>query len=342
MTRYFVRRIVQAIPTFFGVTIISFLLMISAPGDPIQLITFNPDNDPATTEALRRKLGLDQPPLVQYLYWLVGNDWARIDLDGDGTGDVNGERYGLLRGDLGQSIRMKQPVGQLIMERIPATLQLTLTALLVGYAFGILLGVLSAAYQGTWVDQFIRLVSVIGNAVPAFWLGLIFIIVFSVKLDWLPMSGSRNVGGSGGGGGIFDSLRYMAMPVAVLSLGVIANISRYVRTSMLEVASADYVRTARAKGLTETAVTWRHVVRNALLPVATFIGPAIGGLLGGAVVIEQVFSWPGMGRLVVDGVFQRDYPLVMGSVMVGAVMFIVGLMVSDVLYVLIDPRIRLE
>lgn len=341
MTRYFFRRVLQGVPTFFGVTIISFLLMISAPGDPIQLITFNPENDPKTTEDLRRKLGLDQPPLVQYLYWLIGNDWAQIDLDGDGTGDVSGERYGLLRGDMGQSIRFKQPVAQVMVERIPATLQLTLSALIMGYIIGILFGVLSAAYQGTWVDQFVRLISVIGNAVPAFWLGLIFIIIFSVNLGWLPMSGSRNVGG-GGAGGPLDTVRYMVMPVTVLALGVIANVSRFVRTSMLEVATQDYVRTARAKGLGESTITWRHIMRNALLPVATLLGPAIGGLLGGAVVIEQVFSWPGMGRLIVDGVFQRDYPLVMGSVVMGAVLFILGLIISDVLYVLIDPRIRLE
>lgn len=340
MTTHFIRRLLQGVPTFFGVTILSFLLMLAAPGDPIQLITFNTDNDPSAVEALRRKLGLDQPPLMQYLYWLVGNDWVPIDLDGDGEPDTTGERLGLLRGDLGQSIRYKQPVTAVIVERIPLTLQLTLTALVVGYALGITFGVLSSAFQGSWVDQFIRLISVIGNAIPAFWLGLILIIVFSVNLGWLPMGGSRTIGG--GAVGPLDSLRYMIMPVTVLSLGIIANVSRYVRTSMLEVASQDYVRTARAKGLSEPAITWRHIVRNALLPVATLLGPAIGGLLGGAVVIEQVFSWPGMGRLVVDGVFQRDYPLVMGSVVMGAVLFIIGLIVSDMLYVLIDPRIRLD
>lgn len=338
MGRYILRRIIQGIPTFFGVTIISFILMVSAPGDPIRLITWNPASNPEQTEALRRRLGLDQPALVQYVYWLVGNDWVNIDTDGDGEGDTYGTRQGLLRGDLGESLRQRQSVLDLIVERIPATLQLTLSALVVGYLVGILLGVLAASYQGSIIDQLVRVVSVIGNAIPAFWLGLILIIVFSVNLDILPMGGMRDIASSGGFD-LMERLRHLALPVGVLSLSIIANISRYTRTSMLEVIGQDYVRTAQAKGLSSRTITWRHVIRNALLPVATFLGPALGGLLGGAVIVEQVFSWPGMGRLVVDSVFTRDYPIVMGSVVVGSVLFIFGLLISDILYGLLDPRI---
>jgi peptide/nickel transport system permease protein len=333
MGKLLLRRFLQGIPTFFGVTIIAFLIMMTAPGDPITLITFAPRRDAASIESMRHQLGLDQPVLTQYLYWLVGNDWVELD------DAARGMRMGLLRGDLGQSIRYRQPVTQLIAERIPATLQLTLTALVIGYGLGVILGVLAAVYHKTWIDGLIRIFTVLGNAVPAFWLGLLLIIVFSTKLNLLPSGGMREFG-SRGDPTLGELISHMILPVFVLSLGTIAFVSRFMRTELLEVLTQDYVRTARAKGLSNQPVWWRHAVRNALLPVATFIGPAVGTLLSGAVIVEQVFDWPGMGRLVVNAVFQRDYPLVMGSVVVASVLFILGVMLSDILYGLLDPRIR--
>lgn len=340
MGRYFLRRLLQGIPTFFGVTIISFLMMQAAPGDPIALITFAPNSRPETAETMRRQLGLDQPPLLQYVYWLVGNDWTLVDVDGDGVGETAGPRKGLLRGDLGQSLQQKRPVLELITERIPATLQLTVSALLVGYGVGVILGVIAAVYHKTWVDHLVRIISVIGNAIPAFWLGLLLIIVFSVQLGALPMSGMRDI--TSRGFDLGDILAHMVLPVAVLSLNTIAFISRFTRTEVLEVLEQDFIRTARAKGLQNRAVWWWHALRNALIPVATFVGQSLGTLLAGAVIIEKVFSWPGMGRLVVDGVFQRDFPLVMGSVVIASVMFIAGVLFSDLLYAWLDPRIRLR
>ena len=342
MFRYFLRRLLQGIPTFFGVTILSFLIMLRAPGDPVTLITFAPNSNPETAETMRRQLGLDQPPLTQYIYWLIGNDWTLVDVDGDGVGETPGERLGLLRGDLGNSIKQKTPVMQLIGERVTATLQLTVSALILGYGVGILLGVLAAVFYKTWIDQLIRVISVIGNAVPAFWLGLLLIIVFSVQLDVLPMSGMRDITRRGNDFDLWDTVSHMILPVSVLSLNTIAFISRFTRTQVLEILEQDYVRTAFAKGL-KTPVVWvRHALRNALLPVATFLGPSIGTLLAGSVIIEQVFQWPGMGKLIIDAVFQRDYPVVMGSVVVASVMFILGVLLSDLMYVIIDPRIQLD
>ncbi|MDX1991287.1 MAG: ABC transporter permease [bacterium] len=346
MGRYFLRRLLQGIPTFFGVTVLSFLVMVSAPGDPVALITFSPNRDPESAEILRRQLGLDQPPLVQYLYWLVGNDWRMMDINGDGDTndevDGYGQRVGLLRGDLGNSIRNERPVLELIVERIPATLLLTFSALVVGYGAGILLGLIAAVYHKTWIDQLVRVLTVIGNAIPAFWLGLILIIFLSVRADLLPMGGIRDISDRSDAFNPVETLRHMVMPVFVLSLGTIAFVSRFTRTEILEVLAQDYIRTARAKGLAERVVWQRHATRNALLPVATFIGPGLGTLLSGAVIIEQVFDWPGMGRLVVNAVLQRDYPLVMGSVVVAAVLYILGVLLSDMLYALLDPRIQLD
>jgi peptide/nickel transport system permease protein len=286
---------------------------------------------------MRHALGLDQPILTQYLYWLVGNDWVQIDSNEDGA--VYGSRQGLLRGDLGQSIKYKQPVSKLIVERIPATIQLTFTALVIGYGAGILLGVLAAVYHKTWIDELVRIITVLGNAVPAFWLGLILIIVFSTKLNLLPAGGLRDIT-SRGDPTLGETVSHMIMPVFVLSLGTIAFVSRFMRTELLEVLTQDYVRTARSKGLSNNTIWWLHAARNALIPVATFLGPALGTLLSGAVIIEQVFDWPGIGRLVVNAVFQRDYPLVMGSVVIASVLFIVGLILSDIFYSILDPRIR--
>lgn len=338
MSRIVIRRLLQGIPTFFGITVIAFVIMMSAPGDPITLITFAPRRDIASIESMKRTLGLDQPVLTQYVYWLVGNDWREVNTTEDGT-PVYGTRQGLLRGDLGNSIAYKQPVLKLIAERIPATLQLTLTALVIGYGTGIILGVLAAVYHKTWIDEVVRVITVVGNAVPAFWLGLLMIIVFSTNLGILPSGGMRNIA-SRGPQPLTDAIAHMIMPVFVLSLGTIAFVSRFMRTELLEVLTQDYIRTARSKGLRNTLVWWKHATRNALIPVATFVGPAIGTLLSGAVIIEQVFDWPGIGRLVVNAVFQRDYPLVMGSIVIASAMFILGVILSDIFYGLLDPRIR--
>ena len=341
MFKYLQRRVIQAIPTFFGVTILSYLVILTAPGDPVAMITFSPNPSAEAMASMRRQLGLDQPPLLQYVYWLVGNDWTTIDIDGDGVGETPGQRRGLLRGDLGNSIKQKRPVMDLIAQRVPATLRLTVSALVLGYLIGVALGVLAAVFHRTWVDQAIRIVSVVGNAVPAFWLGLLLIIVFGVQLDLLPISGMRNITRRGGFD-LGDALRHMILPVSVLSLNTIAFISRFTRTQMLEVLQQDYVRTAYAKGLQAKVVWLRHALKNGLLPVATFLGPSIGTLLAGSVIIEQVFQWPGMGKLIIDAVFSRDYPLVMGSVVMASIMFIAGVLLSDLMYVLLDPRIRLE
>ena len=341
MVKYFQRRLLQAIPTFFGVTILSFMIILSAPGDPVAMITWGPDMHSEANDAMRRQLGLDQPPLTQYLYWLVGNDWALIDYDGDGIGETPGERYGLLRGDFGKSIKNKRPVKDLIAQRIPATLRLGVAALLLGYLLGVLLGVMAAVFHRSWVDQLIRILSVFGNAVPQFWLGLLLIIIFGVQLGILPISGMQNITRRGGFD-LVDALRHMILPVSVLSLNTIAFISRFTRTQILEVLQQDYVRTAYAKGLGVKIIWLRHALRNGLLPVATFLGPSIGTLLAGAVIIEQVFQWPGMGKLIIDAVFARDYPVVMGSVVIASVMFIAGVLLSDIMYVILDPRIRLE
>lgn len=336
MSHYISRRLLQAIPTVFGITLITYLVMLAAPGDPITLLTFDPSTTAEDAQILRRQLGLDKPPLTQYIYWLIGNDWTEIDVDGDGAGDVAGTRRGLLRGDLGQSIQQRRPVWDLLVERLPVTLQLTGSALVVGYAIGLLFGVVAATFHGSLIDQFIRVLSVIGIAIPSFWLGLLLLLVFSVELRWLPLGGSRSISG----GGATDTLRHMILPVSVLSFGTISTVSRFIRAEILEVKEQDYIRTAYGKGLPTRLVIVRHVMRNALIPVATLLGAALGSLLAGAVVIEQVFSWPGMGRLLVNAVIQRDFPLVMGSVVFNSILYIVGVLSSDILYGVLDPRVR--
>jgi peptide/nickel transport system permease protein len=338
MSAYVLKRLIQAVPTFLGITFLSYMLMLA--GGPIVVGDIDPRATAESREKLRHQLGLDQPVLVQYLYWLVGNDW--VVTGSDGNAPVYGTRLGLLRGDLGWSDYQHRPVFDLIVERIPATLQLTFTALIVGYFVGILLGVLSAVNHRGWFDQLARVLSVVGNALPSFWLGLILIIVFSVKLGWLPMFGRSSPVPVEGGFNLWETIRYMIMPVGVLSLATLATVSRFTRTEVLETLAQDYVRTARAKGLRNRRVWWGHALRNALIPIATLVGPALGGLLGGAVIVEQVFAWPGLGRLAIGAALQRDYPLIMGSVVFGAILFILGTLLSDVLYAILDPRIRMS
>ncbi len=327
MTTYFLRRLLQAIPTLIGITLISFTLMRAAPGDPVALLTFNPDITNENRDQLRAQLCLDRSIAEQYIVWLLG----------DFRGKCRAE--GIIRGDFGDSFFAKRPVIDMIFERIPATLELTATALAYGLILGVTIGIYSAVKHGNWFDNIMRFVAVIGNAVPVFWLGLILILVFAVQLGWLPVGGRYTLNQPKT---LVDHLQHLLMPSFVLAVTWIAILSRFMRTETLEVMRQDYIRTARAKGIANSKVYFSHAARNALIPLATIIGPAIGGLLAGAVVTERIFSWPGMGRLALDAVFQRDYPLVMASVIISSVLVVAGNLLSDMLYGIIDPRIRLN
>lgn len=328
MSSYIIRRLLQAIPTVIGVTLLTFLLMHAAPGDPVQLMTFNPQNTAADRERLRRELCLDRSLPEQYLIWLIGDSQGVC------------RQRGLLRGDFGTSFRDRRDVLELILERVPATLQLTGSALIVGVAAGMAIGLAAAIRRASLFDNVSRFFSVLFDAIPSFWFGLMLIMLFSVQLGWLPVGGRAPLNDPNPG--LIERLRYLAMPCLVLAVTWVAIISRYMRAQSLEVINQDYVRSAFAKGLPDKTVYRRHVARNALVPIVIILGPAITGLLSGAVVIERIFSWPGLGRLAVDAVSARDYPVVMGTVLVGAVLVILGTLLADVLLVVVDPRIRLE
>jgi peptide/nickel transport system permease protein len=248
---------------------------------------------------------------------------------------------GIMRGDLGTSIATKQAVWQRLIERLPATLELTTTGLVVGLLLGIPLGVLSAVRQGSFFDNSVRFLAVIGNAVPVFWMGLILIFVFGVYLNWLPTGGRQTVS-LNSEFDLLDRLRHLFLPALVLAVGDVAVFSRFMRAETLEVLHTDFIRTAKAKGLAPYKVWFVHATRNALIPLVTILGPAIAGLIAGALVTETIFSWPGLGRLTFEAALQRDYPLVLGAVMIASALVILGNLLSDILYGVVDPRVRLS
>jgi peptide/nickel transport system permease protein len=356
MFRYILRRLIQAIPTFFGITVLSFLLMTAAPGGPTAALAFDPRASPQERRALEARLGVNDPWIVQYLRWLTGDDWMRRDLDGDGLADQciilacdadgdgrnepAGERRGILRLDFGRSLFERRPVTEVIGDRALATLELGFAALVVGIVLGVPIGILSAVFKGSWFDSIMRIFSVAVSAIPIFWLGLMLILIFGVWLDVLPLGQRHGIVLTGGVPPIWERLQYLILPTVVLSSLSVAVYSRYLRASMLDVIHQDYVRTAKSKGLSAAKVWFGHAARNALIPVATFLGPQITGLLGGAVVTETIFSWPGLGRTGVTAVIQQDFPVVMAVVIIGAVATILGYILSDIMYALIDPRIR--
>jgi peptide/nickel transport system permease protein len=356
MTQFIFRRLVQSITTFFGITILSYLLKLGAPGGPVVALTFGPRITPQEREAYAARLGVNDPVFIQYLRWLLGDDWMRWDGDGDGVADHNfllpldadgdnvaeepGTRRGILRGDFGLSFFQRRPVLDVIVERIPATLELGFTALILSIVIGVPVGIWAAIRRGGLFDNLTRVVAVIFNAIPGFWLGLILILIFGSNLGLLPMGNRCGAALSGGCPPIYQRLNYLLLPTLVLAAAPIASYSRFMRASMLETISKDYIRTAQAKGLSSRVVWFRHGARNALIPLATFLGPAITGLLGGAAVVETIFSWPGLGRLAVTSVVQQDYPIVMATVILTAAATLLGLLLSDILYVYIDPRIR--
>lgn len=358
MARYILRRLIQAIPIFFGITLLSYALMSAAPGGPVAMLTFDPSMTAAEREIIAARLGVNDPWPVQYLRWVAGDDWMRwdndsdgiadgafllpLDADGDGVPEPPGTNRGILRGDFGRSFIHSRPVTQLILERVPATLELGFAALVVSLLIGVPIGIMAAVSRGSWFDNLTRIMAVIFNAVPGFWLGLILILVFGSVLGLLPMGSRCPTSLMGGCPPIHQRLDHLILPVFVLATGSIASYSRYMRTSMLEVRNQDYMRTAKAKGLRDRSVWFVHGARNAMIPLATFLGPALTLLLSGAVVTETIFSWPGLGRLIVNSVVRQDYPVVMASVIMTAIATILGYLLSDIFYAWIDPRIRLK
>jgi peptide/nickel transport system permease protein len=339
------RRLLQAIPTFLGITLITFIVIKLAPGDPVLQMTFDPKIKAATREKIRKGLGLDKPIAVQYVIWLTGNDWLSW------FGEETEERYitkGVLRFDFGKSYLSKRPAIEIVLERVPATIQLNIVSLIIGYSIGIPTGVYAAVKQNGIFDNVARVVAVVFNAVPGFWLSLMVMLIFAVQfkkwgLPSIAMGGMYTITPDNRFKyDVLDRLKHILPPAMILATGTIAGLYRFMRTEVLEVIHQDYIRTARAKGLNEKVVNFVHAGRNALIPVATFLGPTITGLIGGAVITETIWSWPGLGRLFVNANFKRDYPVVLAGFVIGAVAVILGNMLSDVFYAVFDPRVRLR
>lgn len=306
MTRYILRRLVLVIPVLIGVSMVVFWMIRAIPGDPARVIAG--EGAPLeTVERIREQYGLNEPLHVQYALFLKH----------------------LLEGDLGRSIRSRRPVVEELEMRIPATLELAAGSMLVALVIGVTTGVLSAVRPNSWIDALSMFIALVGISMPVFWLGLMFMYLFSYQLDWFPTAGR-------------GSWRHLVLPSLTLGLSSAAIIARMTRSSMLEVLRQDYVRTARAKGLHERAVVLKHAFRNALIPIVTVTGLQFGSLLGGAVLTESVFAWPGIGRLMVDSIIARDYPVVQGAVLVVALAFIMINLVVDVLYAYVDPTIRYD
>ena len=318
MRKYIARRLLYAIPTLIGISIIVFAISRLAPGDPVQLYTFGiQDITQADVDRIRAAHGLDKPLPVQYIVWATN----------------------AIQGDFGRSIIYpSQNASRLIIERIPNTIQLAVAALLLQLLIGVPLGIIAALNRGKLIDQVARFFSTIGQAVPDFWMGLIFIIVFSVTLRILPSQGMLTIGKDQMD--IADRFKHIIMPAFVLAFGGIALFTRLLRTETLEVIRQDYIRTAEAKGLADRVVVYRHALRNALIPVVTALGGVLTFLISGALVIEQVFTWPGVGQLTFQSAVAKDYPVVMAGVMIASTMLVISYLLRDLTYALVDPRIK--
>jgi peptide/nickel transport system permease protein len=343
MFNYILRRLAQSIPQLFLISLILFLLM-QAFGDPIASLGVRTPPRPADRERLRRQLGLDQPVYVQYLVWLVGNDWMKIDMDGDGVAETPGKRQGVLRGDFGNSLISKRPVIELITERLPNTLLLMVTAEVVIILFSLLIGVTSAVRQYSFFDNIVTSLSFIGFSIPIPLIALLLMYFFSINFkNWgLPYLPTVGMFDPQTGRTLSQILLHMILPVLSLAIISVAGYSRYVRSSMLEVLGLDYIRTARAKGLRERLVVMKHALRNATLPFVTLIGLDIPFLFAGAVVTESIFAWPGTGRLFVERTAQSDFPVLMGILMMIGVAVVIFQLITDIAYSFLDPRIRIE
>ncbi len=317
MLRYILRRVLNAIPLLFLITIITYLVINLAPGDPVRMF-INPEAktqiDPAV---LKAQWGLDKPFLVRYLIWL-GN---------------------VLRGDLGMSFFHGRPVMEVLRDALPNTILLSLSSLVLSLTIAVPIGIYSAVKRNSVFDYIFSTFSFLGVSIPGFWLGLMCILFFALKLQWFPTSGMREVYDHVD---LLDRLRHLVLPTIVLGTGTMAGDMRYMRSAMLNAITQDFVRTARAKGASEHRVILKHALRNALLPMATSIGFMIPSLFSGAAAVEILFAWPGLGRVLMQANFTRDYPIIMGELILFSLMVIVGSLASDVLYAIVDPRIKLD
>jgi peptide/nickel transport system permease protein len=318
MGRYILRRVVIAIPILVAISFLIFSLLQLTPGDPLDAY-LPPDQPipPAQREAMRRQLGLDQPFIVQYGYWLRET----------------------VQGNLGYRSKTFEPVLGAIRARMGATLILMGTAMTIGICVGLAFGILAAIKQYSLLDSVLTILAFLGLSLPVYLAGLISLYLFSLRFDFFPSGGFSTPGQPFS---ILDRLHHLVLPASIIAINYIASTMRYTRSAMLEVLGQDYVRTARSKGLGERLVIGRHALRNALLPVITIIGAQIPFLLGGAIFIESIFGWPGMGSLFLDGVSSRDYPLIMGLTLILAIVILTTNLITDVVYALVDPRIRYE
>jgi peptide/nickel transport system permease protein len=319
---YLFKRILMLLPLFLGITLITFVVIHLAPGEPVEMQTaLSPKASAKSRERLREFYGLDKPLHVQYVTWL-----GRI-----------------VKLDFGRSFSPDgRPVIQKIRERIPVTLSINFIALIIEFGLAIPIGILAATNRNSLLDKGITLFVFLGFAVPTFWLALLLMYIFGVKLGILPISGLHSLGGDKltGFAWLWDVAKHLILPLGVASFGSLAGLSRYTRSTMLDVIGQDYITTARAKGLPERVVIYRHALRNALLPLITILGFSLPGLIGGSVIFETIFAIPGMGQLFYQGVMSRDYPLVMGILVIGAFLTLIGNLLADLMYAVADPRIR--
>jgi len=346
MGRYIARRLLQAIPMLFLMSIVLFALVNLAPGGPLAGHGRSRHVNPERAEMLKRQFGLDKPLPVQYVIWLIGNDWMRLDADGDGIADSYGQRRGVLRGDFGFSFQTRQPVMEEIASRLPNTIYLMSITLAVVALVAIPIGVISAVKQYSIFDIIVTTFSFMGQAVPEFWLGLILILVFYAWLNnpftggpLLPAGGMQTLGA---GFSIWDRIKHLILPVTMGMVSWVAWYSRFLRSSMLDVIHQDYIRTARAKGLSERLVLYRHALKNAAVPLVTIFALDLPYIFAGSLYAELLFSWPGMGRLYYQAALKRDYPVLMAVLIIGAGIIMACNLLADIAYAYLNPQVRYD
>jgi len=317
VSSYLIKRLMMVFPTVFGAVTLVFFAIHLAPGDPIALYIppdFPVDASPERIAELRARVGLDRPLHVQYVSFIAG----------------------VFQGDLGTSLHHRNPVAEGLLERLPATLELGVLSLAIAVVLGVTVGIVSAIRRGTWLDNVSMTLALFGVSIPNFWLGMLLMQLVGLHWPILPPSGF--------GGSIFtaEGLRFALLPAITIGISGAGGLARYTRSSMLDVLNEDYVRTARSKGLSERIVVYKHALRNALIPIITLLGLSFGSMLSGAVIVETVFGWPGLGRYLVTGISNRDFPVVQGVVLVIAVGFVLANLITDLVYGFVDPRIRYE